>query len=251
MRLGRTAHHLKLAAVSNLTILRSIHQLWIEIHNLLTMKKGLLLAPLLAASAYASDLSYTHFDIGYSNGKAELPFSAPGFDNDLDIEGLFISGRYEITNNFFAYASFEDGEIDPDDSFIFNGDIDTMRVEAGLGAYYGIADCADVYFTVGYKYSELDDGDDAQKLGNIDINLGIRWAAASWLEVNPYVEQSIGVDDDEFLDAVNTTTLGLNLYVTSFQYFQPFVGVSYEVDSSSDNLVEDLLLYSAGFRVAF
>jgi hypothetical protein len=217
------------------------------------IKKSLLLAPLLAATAAASDFSYTQLDLGYLNGSAELPnsFTGGGFvDDDLDIEGLFIGGRYEITNNFFAYAKFEDGEIELDT--IWGGtDIDTMRIEAGLGGHVSIASCADFYYSVGYKFTELDDGANPQRLGNIDVLVGIRWAPATWLEVNPYISHSFGVDDDDALDAVDVTTAGLNLYVTAYERVQPFAGVSVELDSSRDNFVSDLVLFSGGLRFSF
>ena len=221
------------------------------------MKKFLLLASLLTSSAMASEFSYTNLDLGYAWGNAELPsdYTAFGLDDDLDVEGFFASGRYEITNNFFVYGNYQDGEIKTDD-LIFGGDfkVDSWTAELGLGGYAGLAGCADIYYSVGYKYTELDLdelGVGDQDLGNIDINVGIRWAPATWVEINPYVEYSIGVNDDEFVDSVNVLTAGLNVYVTAFQYVQPFVGVAAELDSSDDNVTSEQVLYSAGLRFAF
>lgn len=221
------------------------------------MKKILLLASLLSSSAMASPFSYTNLDLGYSWGNAELPsdFTAFGLDDDLDVEGFFASGRYEITNNFFIYGSYDNGEIKTDD-LLFGGDfkVDNWRAELGLGGYASLAECLDVYYTVGYKYSELDLdelGIGDQNLGNIDLNVGLRWAPATWIEINPFVEYSIGVDDDEFVDSVNVLSAGLNVYVTAFEHVQPFVGVTAEIDSSDDNVVSELVLYSAGLRFSF
>jgi hypothetical protein len=215
------------------------------------IRKSLLLTPLLAATAHASDFSYTQLDVGYLNGNAELPNGSlfGAIDNDLDIEGFAIGGRFEVTNNFFVYGNYEDGEIEPD-ALAGAFDIDIWRLEAGIGSYFEIADNADVYFSVGYKHSELDAGF-TQSVGNVDLLLGLRWAPASWIEFNAYVEHSIGVHDDDFLEAVDVTSAGLNIYVTACQYVQPFVGVSVELDSSDDNLVGDLTLYSAGLRFSF
>jgi hypothetical protein len=221
------------------------------------MKKFLLLASLLTTSAMASPFSYTQLDLGYSWGSAELPgeFTALGLDDDLDVDGFFVAGRYEITNNFFVYANYENGDIETDD-LLFGGEfeVDSWRAELGLGGYAGLADCLDVYYSVGYKYSELDLdelGIGDQNVGSIDLNVGLRWAPATWVEINPYVEYSIGVDDDEFVDSVNVLTAGLNVYVTAFEHVQPFVGVAAELDSSDDNVVSDLVLYSAGLRFSF
>jgi hypothetical protein len=218
------------------------------------MKKTLLLASLLSSSAMAADVSYTHLNVGYLNGEADLPdyVQVLGLDDDVDVEGWFVSGQYEITNNFFAYASYQQGELESD--FVFGGsfEVDTQIIEAGLGGYAALGDDVDVYYSVGYKYSTLEvDGFGDQDVGNIDLTVGLRWSIAGWVEVNPYVEQSFGVDDDEFVEAVNTTTAGLNVLVTGIPYVQPFAGVSYELDSSKDNIASDLLLYSAGVRFAF
>ena len=213
------------------------------------MKRILLLASLLTGSAMASPFSYTNLDLGYSWGNAEVLGES---ELDLDLDGFFVSGRYEITNNFFAYGSYEDANIESDfSSFLGDFDVDTWRAELGIGGYAGLGGCADVYYTVGYKYTELDFGGDDQALGNIELNVGLRWAPATWVEINPYVEYSIGVDDDEFVEAVNVLTAGLNVYVTAFEHVQPFIGVAAELDSSSDSLVQDSVLYSAGLRFAF
>ena len=216
------------------------------------MKKFLLLASLLTTSAMASEFSYTNIDLGYSWGNAELLGES---DLDLDLEGFFVGGRYEITNNFFVYGTYEDASIEND---FFTGlgdfDVDTWRAELGLGGYAALAGCVDVYYSVGYKYTELELGDlggDDQNVGNIDLNVGLRWAPATWVEINPYLEYSIGVDDDDDIEAVDTFTAGLNVYVTAFQYVQPFVGVAVELDTDDDSLVQDAVLYSAGLRFSF
>ena len=221
------------------------------------MKKFLLLASLLTTSAMASPFSYTNLDLGYSWGNAELPSdqaTAFGLDDDLDVEGFFAAGRYEITDNFFVYANYQNGELKADDLLGDSVKVDTWNAELGLGGYASLVDCLDVYYSVGYKYSELDldeFGAGDQNLGNIDLNVGLRWAPATWVEINPYLEYSIGVDDDEFVDSVNVLTAGLNVYVTALEYVQPFIGIAAEIDSSSDNVVSEQVLYSAGLRFAF
>ncbi len=214
------------------------------------MKKILLFSSLfpalLAANAMASEFSYTTLDLGYSVGSAETPVDSI----DLDLEGFFVKGRIQIAEGFFGYLGYEDGQIDTDIKGGPNESLDTLRLTAGLGGYASICHSADVYYGVGYKYTELEASGVEQELGNVDLHLGIRWAATSWLEVNPNVEQSFGVSDD-VLEAVDTTTIGLNLYLTAFDYVKPFAGISYEVASSDDNIVEEPLLYSVGLRLSF
>jgi hypothetical protein len=219
------------------------------------MKKILLLSSLLSASAMAAEVSYTNLNVGYLNGEGDLPgyVTALGLEDDVDLEGFFVSGQYEITNNFFAYASYQDGELQSD--FLGGGgsfEVDTRVIEAGLGGYAALGEDVDFYYSAGYKYTTLEvDGFGDQDVGNIDLTVGLRWSIAGWVEVNPYIEQSIGVDDDEFVGSVNTTTAGLNLLVTGIPYVQPFAGISYELDSSDDNIASDLVLYTAGLRFAF
>ncbi|GAA5124058.1 hypothetical protein JIN84_12170 [Luteolibacter yonseiensis] len=205
-----------------------------------------ILPALLSANATASQFSYTHLDLGYLNGSAETPVD----EIDLDLEGFVAKGRIQIAEGFFGYLGYEDGEIETDANGIPDESLDTLRLTAGLGGYGSICDSADVYYGIGYKYTELETSGIEQELGNIDLHVGIRWAPTSWLEVNPHLEQSFGVSDDD-LDAVDTTTIGLNLYVTAIDYVKPFAGISYELDTSDDSLVEDTLLYSVGLRLSF
>ncbi len=218
------------------------------------MKKFLILSFLLSASAMAAEVSYTNLNIGYLNGEGDLPgyVSSLGLEDDVDLEGFFVSGQIEITNNFFAYASYQDGELESDVITGGTFEVDTRIIEAGLGGYAALGDDVDVYFSAGYKHSTLEvEGFGDQDVGNIDLTVGLRWSIAGWVEVNPYIEHSIGVDDDEFVGSVDATTAGLNVLVTGIPYVQPFAGVSYELDSSDDNIASDLLLYSAGVRFAF
>lgn len=194
----------------------------------------------------ASEFSYKHLDIGYINGDAELGDFLG--NANLDVEGFFVSGRYEIANNFFAYAQYENGEIRADS---IRQSADIWSLEGGIGGYLPLADTVDLYYGFGYKYTDLDDGTIEQTLGNINLHAGLRWAPAPWVEVNPYLETSIGVHDDDTLEAADASSAGLNLYLTAFDYVHPFVGISWEFDNSSDSVVNDQLLYSVGLRISF
>lgn len=219
------------------------------------MKKFLLLASLMITPAMATDFNYTNIDFGYMNGKADLssPFATFfGLDDDLDVEGFFVNGRVEFTDNFFGYVRYESGDIRAD--FIGGGhyDIDIWTLRAGFGGALPLGETLDVYYGIGYRHTDLDlDVLGSQQLGNIDLHVGLRWAPTSWIELNPHLEHSIAVDDDDLVDAVNTTSVGLNVFVTAFDYVQPFVGINYELDTSSDSTVKDQVLYSAGLRFSF
>lgn len=203
------------------------------------------LPALLSANAMASAFDYTHLDVAYLGGTAETDTG----DIDLDLEGILVKSRIQIAENFFAHIGYENGEIEADGGG--GAGVDVWRLSAGLGGYMPICDSADVYYGVAYKFSELEAGGTEQQLGNVDLHVGIRWAPACWLEVNPNIEQSIAAKDDDFVDAVDSTTIGLNLYVTALDYVKPFAGISYELTSSDGNEVSDQLLYTAGLRFSF
>lgn len=213
------------------------------------MRNPLLLLSLLPAlfsgNAMASAFDYTHLDVAYMGGTAE---SDTG-NVDLDLEGVFVKSRIQLAEGFFAHLGFENGEIELDGGG--GADVDVWRLSAGLGGYASLCDSADVYYGVAYKFSELEAGGEEQQLGNVDLHVGIRWAPTCWLEVNPNIEQSIAAKDDDLVNAVDATTIGLNLYVTALDYVKPFAGVTYEVASSSGNEVADQLLYYAGLRFSF
>jgi len=210
------------------------------------MKNVLMMSALLCLGANAADFSYNNLDVNYAGGEAQLPASAGG--DDLDVEGVQIQGRVDISG-FLASLSYENGDIESEDGG--GGGVDTWALTALVGSHAGLADCLDFYYGVGYSHRNLDAGGSEQSIGQAIINLGLRWAPASWVELNPFVTQAIGVRDDSDLDANNVTTLGLNVFVKPWQVVQPFVGVSYDVASSGDTITEDLLLYKAGLRFNF
>ncbi|WAC20251.1 hypothetical protein OVA24_02505 [Luteolibacter sp. SL250] len=219
------------------------------------MKKAFLLASLMTTSAMATEFNYTNIDIGYLNGKADLPREYAtlfALDDELDTEGFFVNARFEFTENFFGYVRYENGEIRTETLGGVNFDADLWRLEAGFGGALPLADTLDVYYGIGYKYTDLDFGNlGDQNLGNVDLHVGLRWAPFAWIELNPHLGYSLGVDNDDVLGAVDVATAGINLFVTAFDYVQPFGGITYELDSSSDNIVKDQVLYSAGLRFSF
>lgn len=78
------------------------------------MKTYTFLLSLLALPVSASDFSYKNFSVGYLDGSAKLPGDVADFlgsEKDLDVEGLQVDGQLEFTNNFFGFASYQDGDI--------------------------------------------------------------------------------------------------------------------------------------------
>lgn len=222
------------------------------------IKPLLMLTALATATAVAGPFSYTDLSVGYGWGSAELPGDYAdffGIDEDIDLEGVAIAARYEITNNFYAYAGYQNGKIEFDEDVLSGFDIDTWSLGAGLGGYASIADSADVYFQFGYEHTEfeIDDLGD-QGMGSLAAQVGIRWAPVEWLEVSPFFALSYGVDGDEIFETGESAgAVGLSVHVTAFQYFQPFASISHKVFSSDDDndLLGETTLYSAGLRFSF
>lgn len=121
------------------------------------MKKHTLFLALLPMTVTASEFSYKNFSIAYLDGSAELPGYVADFlgsDKDLDLEGFQIDGQFDFTDNFFGFASYQDGEISLDDV----GSLDSRAFTAGLGGYASFCEQADLHYGVGYRYSEWDAG---------------------------------------------------------------------------------------------
>lgn len=214
----------------------------------ITMKKYIPLLALLPVTASAADFSYTNFSIGYLNGSAELPASYLGAAQDLDLEGFQIDGQFEIANNFFGSFSYQDGDI----SLNAVGSLDYRAITVGLGGYVPLGAPVDLLYGLNYRYSDWDAGAGLdQSIGHITAHVGLRWSPVEWLEVNPFITHYFPVSDDNLLQAAQATYLEARLYITASEMFQPFVGVSYNIQEDSDNITGNLELFQAGLRISF
>jgi hypothetical protein len=212
------------------------------------MKNYISLLALLPITASASEFSYKNLSIGYLNGSAELPSSYLGAAQDLDIEGFQIDGQYEIANNFFGFISYQDGDI----SLNTVGSVDLTAFTAGLGGYVPLGEHVDLQYGVGYRYSNWEaSGFPDQSIGHITANIGLRWSPVEWLEFHPSITQYIPVVDDDFLGAVQATYLDARLYVTASETFQPFIGVTCNLQEDSKNITGNLVVFQAGMRLSF
>lgn len=215
------------------------------------MKKIITISALLCAAASASEFSYTDVGINYATGSAELPNDVTNFfgiGEDLDVDAIQVEGRFQIAEGFYGYLNYDNANIEVEDVGL---DFDYWAVTAGMGGHCPLAESLDLYYGAGYRHSSWGIDDIDESIGHIRLHAGLRWAPASWLEVNPSLVYDIGVKDDEFLEAINVTYVNLNLYLTSFECVRPFVGGTLEIQSSDENLVGDLALFKAGIRFDF
>jgi hypothetical protein len=212
------------------------------------MRTYISLLALLPFTASASEFSYKNFSIGYGNGSAELPSLYLGAAQDLDIEGFQIDGQFEIANNFFGFISYQDGDISLDTV----GSLDLTALTAGLGGYVALGENVDLQYSVGHRYSNWEaSGFSDQSIGHINANIGIRWSPVEWLEFHPSITQFIPVNDDDLLEAAQGTYLDARLFVTAGETFQPYIGVTYNIQADSDNIFKDLVMYQVGMRFSF
>lgn len=127
-----------------------------------------------------------------------------------------------------------------------------MTASLGLGGYLPLGEQVDLFYTVGYFHQEWDAGNQLeQDIGHIAASIGIRWSPIDWLEFNPKVTHYFPVSDDDFLEAVQSTNLEARIYITASEMFQPFVGVTYNIQEDSDSLIGNLELFQAGVRLSF
>lgn len=212
------------------------------------MKKYLPLLSLLTVSATAADFSYKNFSVGYLNGSADLPASYVGSAQNLDIDGFQIDGQYEIANNFFGFVSYQDAEISLDTV----GSVDLAAISAGVGSYVALGEHLDFQYSVGYRYSSFEtSGGIDQSVGHITANIGLRWSPVEWLEFSPSITHYFPVADDDLLKATQATYFEARFYITASEMFQPFIGVTYNIQEDSKNITSNLELFQAGLRFSF
>jgi hypothetical protein len=102
------------------------------------------LVPTLAfAQQTPSQLDYTYVELAYD----ESDFEVAG-GGDVDGDGLTLSGSFAITDEWHAFASYGNADLD------FGIDIDTWAI--GAGYRYPLRDDIDLYGRVLYINSETD-----------------------------------------------------------------------------------------------
>jgi hypothetical protein len=90
-----------------------------------------------------SELAYTYVELAYD----ESDFEVAG-GGDVDGDGLTLSGSFAITDEWHAFASYGNADLD------FGIDIDTWAI--GAGYRYPLRDDIDLYGRVLYINSETD-----------------------------------------------------------------------------------------------
>jgi hypothetical protein len=135
-----------------------------------------------------SQFSYNYVELSYD----ETDFELPGGDADGD--GLTLSGSFEITDDWHAYASYGSHDLD------FGIDSDTWMLGAGYS--YPIRSGVDLYGRVLYIDSSLDAG----PVNVDDDGLGLQFRVRG--SVNDALELEGGVQYVDVGDSDTSLTAG-------------------------------------------
>ncbi len=155
-------------------------------------RSGARLAALLCAGMMAgvcmadSGPRYTYGEFGYTRLDIE--------DFDADGDMLGINGSFAVADQFHIFASYDDGEVDPD----FGPEIDVTLLEIGGGINYAISDTVDLVGRLSWVSAELDAGG----FGDVDddgLGLfgGMRAMMNLQLELNGGISYTDIEDNDE------------------------------------------------------
>jgi hypothetical protein len=125
--------------------------------------------------------SYSYVELAYD----ELDFDGAG---DRDGDGLTLSGSFEINEDWHAYASFANADLD--------GGIDLDTWAIGAGYRYPLRDDVDIYGRVLYLTSDVDVGPFDVDDDGLGLQARIRYRVSDEFEVEGGI-QHLDVDDSD------------------------------------------------------
>jgi hypothetical protein len=186
---------------------------------------GLVLT-VLAAPAFAADISYNFIEVGYQEIDIDGGFVG-GFD--IDGDGYGIGGAFELNENWFLGASYSNADFD------FGVDYDELML--GVGYHVPISDNADFYGMFSYLTAEAS----ADGFGSVDedgyaATIGVRGMVGERFELNgslAYVDFGSGSD---------STAFGAG----ALYYFTDAVAAGFSID-----IDDDVTAYGIGVRIYF
>ena len=158
-----------------------------------------------------SQFNYTYVEISYD--ESDFDVAGPG---DVDGDGLTLSGSVELTDEWHAFASYGNADLD------FGIDIDTWAIGAGYS--YPLRDDVDLYGRVLYISTDADlpgafDGD--------DDGLGLQFRIRG--RVNDQLELEGGIQYVDVGDSDTSLQAGARYYFT--EEFSAGVGLTFGGDT--------------------
>lgn len=137
-----------------------------------------------AQQTTSEPFAYTYVELAYD----ETDYDFGG--GDIDGDGLTLSGSFEITDDWHAYASYSTADLD------FGYDLDSWTI--GAGYRYPLRDDVDVYGRVLYISADGDPGDSEDGLG---LQARIRFRVSDVFEVEGGLQHVDVFDSDTSLQA--------------------------------------------------
>ena len=181
---------------------------------------------LFSVPAFAADLSYNYFQLGYQSVDLDDDFLS-GFDTDGD--GFALGGSFEINESWFIGVDYSSVDFD------FGIDLDQYSI--GAGWHTELTDNADFYAMVSYVSAEVSASGfgDADEDG-IGAKIGMRGMIGEQFELGgslSYVDLG---------DAGDGTAIGGH----AIYNFTPNVGAGVTIE-----LDDDVTAYGVGVRLYF
>jgi hypothetical protein len=139
------------------------------------------------ARPQSPQFEYTYVELSYD----ESDFVFGG--NDIDGDGLTLSGSFELTEDWHAYASYGSHDLD------FGIDVDTWALGAGYA--YPLKDDVDVYGRVLYIDLDADAGAGGLDEDGLGLQARIRFRVSDVFEVEGGIQHLDVVDSDTSLQA--------------------------------------------------
>ena len=135
----------------------------------------------------AQPFNYTYAELGYDETDFDL-----GGGGDIDGDGLTLSGSFEINEDWHAFASFANSDLD------FGIDVDTWAI--GAGYRYPLQDDLDIYGRVLYITSDVSGPVDADDDG-LGLQARLRFRVSEEFEVEGGIQHLDVGDSDTSLQA--------------------------------------------------
>lgn len=167
-----------------------------------------------SAPLNAADLNYTYVE-GRFLLDAELDLE--NVSENADGDGIRFGGSFRLTNEFYAFGSYEDDDLE-----IRNIDIDFSLLKFGVGYIYPINPTWDSNFSFAYgKYEAEVPGADTDENG-FELSAGARGM------VKPEIELRGALRYTDYEDSDTYFTLGGDYY------FAPNFSAGLEIDLGGD-----------------
>lgn len=163
-----------------------------------------------AATRPASpQFNYSYVELGYAEAEFQVG------NGDIDGDGLTLSGSFEINDDWHAYASYGNADLD------FGIDIDTWALGAGYA--FPLRENVDLYGRVLYLSLDVDPG----ALAADDDGLGLQFRIRAL--VTDELELEGGIQYVEIEDSDTSLQVGARYYFT--ETFSAGIGLTVAGDA--------------------